>query len=100
MPTQRGEHPDLAEQRVHRAVPEQVHVIAAVRPRDHPGYQVGSLTSASTSARTARPDLLRHQLGQPSPLRQRHHRDQAHQQHQMRVIKGCVRRARLCSNRA
>ena len=47
-------------------------------------------TGALTPARAARPDLLRNQLGEPGPLRQRHDRDQPGPRHEIRVIKRCV----------
>ena len=40
---QRGRRADPAEQHIHGAVPQQVHVIDAVRPGGHPGDQAGDL---------------------------------------------------------
>jgi hypothetical protein len=48
---QRGRGPDPAEQRQHRAVPQQVHVIDAARTRDHPSSQAGAFTLAFTPHR-------------------------------------------------
>jgi len=88
---QRGWRPDPAEQRIHRAVPQQVHILDAVRPADHPGDQAGNLQLGVDPARAAGPDLLRYQLGEPDPLGQRHDRDQPGPRHEIGVIKGCVR---------
>jgi hypothetical protein len=88
---QRGRGPDPAEQDVHRPVPQQVHVIDAVRAADHPRDQAGNLQVGVDPARAAGPDVLRDQLGEAGPLRQRHHRDQAGPRHEIRVIKRCVR---------
>ena len=41
MRAQRGRRADPAEQRIHDAVPQQVHVLDAVRPAGHPGDQAG-----------------------------------------------------------
>ena len=91
MRAQRGRRADPAEQHIHRAVPQQVHVIDAVRPADHPGDQAGNLQLGVDPARAAGPDLLRDQLGEPGPLGQRHDRDQPGPRHEIRVIKRCVR---------
>ena len=88
---QRGRRPDPAEQHIHGPVPQQVHVVDAVRSGDHPGDQAADLRRRVDPARAARPDLLRDQLGEPGPLRQRHDRDQPGPRHEIRVIKGCVR---------
>ena len=56
MGAQRGRGPDAAEQRAHRAVPQQVHVIDAVRARSHPGHQARHLqvrVDAASPARSA-----------------------------------------------
>ena len=96
---QRGRCADPAEQRGHRPVPQQVHVVDAVRPADHPGDQAADLQLGVDSARAARPDELRDQLGQSGPLRQCHDRDQAGPRHEIRVVERCVRLRRACNNR-
>jgi len=60
---------DPAEQRRHRAVPQQVHVIDAVRTRDHPSSQAGDLQAGVHPAPVADPDRLVHQGSQTRPLR-------------------------------
>ncbi len=74
---QRGRRPDLAEQRRHRPVPQQVHVIDAVRPGNHPRRQAADLQVRVHPAPAADLDVLRDQVLQGRPLRQGHHRDQA-----------------------
>jgi hypothetical protein len=56
---QRGRGADAAEQRAHRAVPQQVHVIDAVRPGGHPGDQARDLQVRVHPAFPARADVLR-----------------------------------------
>jgi hypothetical protein len=41
-------------------VPQQVHVIDAVRTRDHPSSQAGNLQSGVSPAPVADPDMLVH----------------------------------------
>ena len=65
---QRGRGADAAEQRAHRAVPQQVHVIDAVRPGGHPGDQARHLQVRVDPAFAARPDVLRDQVRQPGAL--------------------------------
>ena len=84
---QRGRRPDPAEQRRHRPVPQQVHVVDAVRPRDHPGHQAGHLQVRVHPAPVSDGHVLTGQRGQASPLGQRHHRHQARPRHEIRVIK-------------
>ena len=96
---QRGRRPDPAEQHIHRPVPQQIHVVDTVRPADHPGDLrqptfTGALTPHGPPA-----CLLRDQLGEPGPLRQRHHRDQPGPRHEIRVIKRCVRPGQAMNNR-
>ena len=90
MRAQRGRCPDPAEQHSHGPVPQQVHVIDAVRPADHPRDQARNLHMSVGPARAAGPDLIRDELGEPSPLRECHDRDQARPRHEIRVIKRCV----------
>ena len=61
---QRGRGADPAEQRCHRAVPQQVHVIDAVRARGHPGDQARDLQVRVDAALAARRDVLRDQVRQ------------------------------------
>ena len=63
---QRGRRPDAAEQRAHRAVPQQVHVIDAVRARRHPGDQARDLQVRVDAAFPARADVLRDQVASPA----------------------------------
>ena len=88
---QRGRRPDTAEQRAHRTMPQQVHVIDRIRPGGHPGHQAPDLQVRVNAALAARPDVLRDQIRQPGTLRERHHRHQPGVRHQIRVIKGCLR---------
>jgi hypothetical protein len=66
---------------------QQVHVIDAVRPADHPGDQAGHLQVRVHATPMAGPHTLPGQARQAGPLRQRHHRHQARPRHQIRVIK-------------
>ena len=59
---QRGRRADPAEQRAHRAVPQQVHVIDAVRAGRHPGDQARDLQVRVDPALPARADVLRDQV--------------------------------------
>jgi len=68
-------------------MPAQVRVTDAVRPADHPSYQAGHLQIRVHPSRMSDTHVLTGQRGQPGPLRQRHHRDQARPRHQIRVIK-------------
>ena len=85
--SQRGRGPDPAEQCGHRAMAQQVHVIDAVRPGDHPAHQARDLHVHVHPARAINPDMLCDQAAQARPLRQGHHRDQARPRHEIRVIK-------------
>ena len=89
--TQRRRGADPAEQGVHRAVPQHVHVIDAVRARGHPGDQARDLQVRVDAALAGRRDVLRDQLAEPGALRQGHHRDQPGVRHEIRVIERCVR---------
>ena len=88
---QRGRRPDAAEQRGHRAVPQQAHVIDRIRPGGHPGDQARHLQVRVDPALAARPDVLRDQVRQPGALRQGHHRHQPGVRHEIRVIERCAR---------
>jgi hypothetical protein len=74
-------------------MPQQVHVIDAVRPGDHPGHQAADLQVRVHSALAINPDMLCDQHIQARALGQGHHRDQARLRHEIRVIK---RRVDLC----
>ena len=89
--TQGGRRLNPAEQVRHRTMPQQVHVIDAVRPGRHPSDQARDLQMRVHPAFAARPDMLRDQISQPGALRQGHHRDQPGPRHEIRVIKRCVR---------
>ena len=88
---ERGRGADTAEQGIHRAVPQQVHVIDAVRAGRHARDQAGNLQVRvhphSPAGRTCSATRLR----QPGALRQGHHRHQARVRHQIRVVERCVR---------
>ena len=71
---ERGRRPDAAEQRAHRAVPQQAHVIDRISPGDHPGDQARDLQVRVDPALAARPDVLCDQAAEPGALRQGHHR--------------------------
>ena len=90
MRAQRRRGADAAEQRAHRAVPQQVHVIDVVRPGRHPRDQARDLQVRVHPA-FARADMLRDQAAQPGALRQGHHRDQPGVRHEIRVVERCVR---------
>jgi hypothetical protein len=77
---------DAAEQRAHRAVPQHVHVIDAVRARGHARDQDRHLQVRVHPALAGRADVLRDQLAEAGALREGHHRDQAGVRHEMRVI--------------
>jgi hypothetical protein len=84
--SQRGWCPDSSEQRGQRAVPQQAHVIDAVRPGDHPGHQARHFHRRVHPARPGDPDMLTGQIAQARSLRERHHRNQTRLRHQTRVI--------------
>ena len=88
--SQRGRRPDPAEQHVHRAVPQQVHVIDRVRARGHPGDQARDLQMRVHAAFAAWPDgsATRPASG---TVREGHHRDQPGVRHEIRVVERCVR---------
>ena len=90
MRAQRGRGADPAEQGVHRAVPQQVHVIDAVRARGHPGDQAPDFQVRIDAALAARRDVLRDQVAEPGALRQGHHRDQPGVRHEIRVVERCA----------
>jgi hypothetical protein len=96
---QRGRGADPAGQGVHRAVPQHVHVIDAVRARGHPGDQAPGFQVRIDAALAARRDVLRDQVRQAGALRQGHHRNQPGVRHEIRVVERCAVRARLCNNR-
>ncbi len=78
---ERGRCPDPAEQARHRAVPQQVHVIDAVRACGHARDQARDLQLRVDAALQAR---------QPGPLSQGHDRDQPGPRHEVRVVEGCA----------
>jgi len=87
---QRGQGADPAEQDAHRAVPQHVHVIDAVRARGHPGDQAPDLQVRIDAAPAARRDVLRNEVRQAGALRQGHHRDQSGVRHEIRVVERCA----------
>ena len=72
----RGRCPDPAEQRWHRAVPQQVQVIDAVRPAGHPGDDPRHLNLGIHPARPGDLHMLLHRHRQARPAGQHHHRYQ------------------------
>ncbi len=86
MRAERGRGPDAAEQRVHRPVPQQAHVIDAVGARGHARDQAADLRRRVHPALAARPDVLREQFRQAGALGEGHHRHQAAVRHEIRVI--------------
>jgi len=72
-PHRRGA-PNPAEQPVHPAVPQQVHVIDAVRASDHPRDQTRDLQVRVRATPGGQRQLGCDQLGQAATLRQRDHR--------------------------
>ena len=68
------------------AVAQHVNVINAVRASGHPRDQAACLQGRVHPARAGHADMLAGQIGQPCPLRQGHHRDQAGPRHEIRVI--------------
>jgi len=63
-----------AKQAGHRPVPQQVQVIDAVRPADHPSHQARDLQLRVHPARLGDAHVLAGQCRQADPLRQGHHR--------------------------
>jgi len=72
-------------------MPQQVHVIDAVRAGRHPGDQARDFQVRVDAALAARPDVLRDQAAEPGPVREGHHRDQPGVRHEIRVVERCVR---------
>ena len=64
--TERRRGADPAEQPVHRAVPQHVHVIDRIRARGHPSDQARDLQMRVDAALAARPDVLRDQVARPA----------------------------------
>ena len=71
---ERGRGADPAEQRVHRPVPQQAHVIDGVGARGHARDQAADLQVRVHPALAARADVLREQFRQAGPLGEGHHR--------------------------
>jgi hypothetical protein len=72
---QRRRRPHPLKEPVHRAVPQQIHVLDRVRARDHPRDQRRNL---DRRIRRRHGQPLAQQLGQPGLLGQSHHRRQPH----------------------
>ena len=89
-----GRGADPAEQDVHGPVPQQAHVVDAVRAGRHARDQSADLQVRVDPALAAGPDVLREQPGQADPLGQGHHRDQAAVRHEIRVVERCPGPAR------
>ena len=84
-PQRRG-GPDPTEQPVHPAVPQQIHVIDAVRTGDHPGDQGGDLQVRVHPTQHGQCELAGDQVGQATPLGQGDHWRQARAGHQIRIV--------------
>jgi hypothetical protein len=67
-------------------VPQQVHVLDAVRPGGHARDQAAGLQVRVHPALAAGPDVLLEQFRQPGVLGQGHHGHQAAVRHEVRVI--------------
>jgi hypothetical protein len=76
-------------------VPQDVHVVDAVRPGGHPGDQGGDLQVRVHAGPAGDPDVLAGQVRQAAARGQGHDRDQARQRHEIRVVKRCVRLERI-----
>lgn len=83
---QRGRRPRPGEQLVHPAVPDDLHVLEAVRAGDHARDQRSDLEVCVGAGRAGHGDVLGDQVCQPGFLGQRHDRDQARRADQVRVI--------------
>jgi hypothetical protein len=80
---QRGRGADPAEQGAHSAVPQQAHVIDAVRAGRHARDQARDFQARVHPALAAGADVLRDQVAQAGALREGHHRDQAGVRHEV-----------------
>ena len=65
---QRGRRADPAEQRLHRAMPQQVHVIDRIRARGHARGQAGDLQARVRALVSARVDVRTGKVVQPGAL--------------------------------
>ena len=88
---ERGRGADPAEQRAHRAVPQQAHVVDRVGARGHAGGQAGDLQARVRAAVAAGADVRRGQVVQPGALGEGDQRDQAGVRHEIRVVERCAR---------
>ncbi len=86
MRAERRRGADAAEQRAHRAVPQHVHVIDAVRARRHARDQGRTFRRAFTPQSPAGRTCSATSSPRPGALREGHHRDEPGVRHQMRVI--------------
>ena len=87
---QRRARVDPTENLLHPAGADHVQAVDAVRARNHARHDRGQLPGrvhpSRGDARGPEPDPLANQLGQPSPLRESHHRSQARERHQVAII--------------
>ena len=74
------------EQPAHAAVTQQVHVLDAVRPGDHPRDQRGHLRPGVRALVRRHRQLLLGQRSQTRPLRQPQHRNQPAGRHETRLV--------------
>jgi hypothetical protein len=70
----------------HPAVPQQRHVLDAVRPGEHPRHQGSHLRPGVRAPIGRHAQMLVGQAAQPHPLNQREHRDQPRRRHEIRLI--------------
>ena len=81
------EEPGSVEQPVHRAVPQQRHVINGVRASDHPGDQRRDLQRGLSAADLADPDAAGDQVLKTGALGELQDRSQASARREVGVIK-------------
>ncbi len=83
---ERGRGPGAGEQPAHRAVPQQGHVIDAVRTRDHPRDQPGDLQVGVAAAGLVDPNVLPDQVLQAGACRELQDRPEARTRHEVGVV--------------
>jgi hypothetical protein len=77
---------DVGEQPGHAAVPQQVHVLDAVRASDHARDQSGHLRPGMRTTVARHRQMLVHQMAQTGPVGQREHRHQPSRGHQTWIV--------------
>jgi len=84
--TQGGRCVGVVEDRAHRPVPQQGHVINAVRASDHPRHQRHHLAPGVRTLVAGNTEMPISQRPQPAPLGQGNDRYQSRRRHEIRVI--------------